>query len=130
MKKYYILVAIAAIFLLYGLSAFKSTLRRHDAVKIVRTVLTHWKNSDLTLAMAYWEKESDSPPVYDLIAFEIGKGSVVKKDGTYTAQVSVDLNFPPGNQLPSEGKWTFSLTKTRYGWKITDFVLSDNGRSP
>jgi hypothetical protein len=51
-------------------------MRRQDAVKVVRTVLTHWKNGDLTLAMPYWKVPEDSPPIYALLAYEMGEGKI------------------------------------------------------
>ncbi|OGX38336.1 MAG: hypothetical protein A3C36_00580 [Omnitrophica WOR_2 bacterium RIFCSPHIGHO2_02_FULL_52_10] len=130
MKKKQMIAAIALLTFLASIFFLKSVLRREDAVKTVRAVLKHWRNGDLTLAMPYWEAQEDSPPVYDLMAYEIGEGEVIKKDGMYHARVSAVLEFPQGNPFPSGKKWSFQLMKTRYGWKIKDFVISENLPAP
>ena len=130
MNKKQIVAAIAILVVLAAIFSLKPMLRRNDAVKTVRVVLNHWKNGDLTLAMPYWEMQEDSPPVYDLMAYQIREAGITKKDGLYHARVSAMLEFPLGNQFPSGKKWSFQLIKTRYGWKIKDFVLSEDLPSP
>ena len=130
MSKKQIITAIAILTFLAAVFFLKSSLRRNDAVKTVKSVLTHWKSGDLTLAMPYWEAQENSPPVYDLLAYEIGEGEVVKRNGMYHAHVSAVLEFPQGNQFPSGKTWLFQLIKTRYGWKITDFDILENLPSP
>lgn len=103
--------------------------QRKDAVKVVETVLAHWKKGDLTLAMRYWEKEKDSPPIYGLTAYKIGKGQLDKKSGMPHARIAVTLDFPPDSPFPSGKEWTFELNKTRYGWKVAAFRLSEGGMS-
>ena len=125
MKKKNIAITISIIALLALSYAVKPYLHLRDAQKIVTTVLTLWENNDLTLAMPYWEKEINSPPVYDLIDYKIGKGEISKENGTYFAHFTAILNFPPGNLFPSGEQWIFKLKKLRYGWKITDFRLSE-----
>jgi len=122
--------AIAIVLLIASLLVFNIALQpylhRRDALKIVNTVLGHWENDNLTLAMSYWDKEIDSPPVYGLIDYEIGKGEYNKKDGVYSADIAATLNFNLDNLLPTGEEWTFHLKKTHAGWKITGFRLSGN----
>lgn len=126
MNKQNIIVGLLFVVLLTLNFTIKPYLRQRDTVRIIETVLTHWENGDLTLAMPYWEHEVDSPPVYNLLAYEVGKGKVSRNNGRYSAQIIATLNFPPGNPLPSGKKWIFELIKTRYGWKITDFHILRN----
>jgi len=130
MNKKSVIAAVVLVTFLATTFYLKTVLRRKDAVKTVNTILTHWKDGDLTLAMSYWKFPEESPPVYDLLSFEVGKGIVEKKDGVYQAYVPVKLEFPEGNQLPSGRKWSFRMAKTRYGWKITEFALSGDKPSP
>lgn len=128
MKKNNIVIVLIVITLL-SLSFFaKPYFRRREAINVVNSVLKHWKNGDLTLAMSYWENKEESPPIYDLIAYKVGKGDVYKKDHVYSAHIIAVLDFPPNNPLPSKKEWVFKLNKTRYGWKITDFRLRQGGR--
>jgi len=126
MKKQNVIISISIIALLALNFTLKPYLRRRGAIRIVKTVLAHWERGDLTLAMPYWEKGVDSPPVYDLIIYEIGEVKFNKNDGAYYAQIIATLDFPPGNLFPSGKKWIFELNRTRYGWKITDFRLFEN----
>ena len=107
----------------------RSYFRRRNAVKVVQAVLTYWENNDLTMAIPYWEKELDSPPVYDLISYEIGKKEFDKKNNMYHAQIAATLYFPPDNLFPSQKEWCFELNKTRYGWKIISFRLWETGKA-
>jgi len=91
--------------------------------------LTHWENGNIPKAMSFWESKDHSPPVYDLLTYEIGKKIFGKKNGVYNALVAVTLYFPTNNRFPSGKEWVFELNKTRYGWKIIDFRLSANQTS-
>ena len=84
----------------------------------------HWENNEIPQAIFFWEKRDRAPPVYDLLTYEIGKKSSGKKDDIYNALVSVTLNFPTNNPLPSGKEWIFKLNKTRFGWKVIDFRIS------
>lgn len=126
MKKQNIVISLLLVALLFLNLSVKPYLRRRDAIRIIKTVLTHWGNDDLMLAMPYWEKEIDSPPIYDLLTSEIIEGKIGKKDGVHIAQITATLEFPPGNPFYSGKKWIFELNKTRYGWKIMDYSLSEN----
>lgn len=126
MNKRNIVIGILIIALSSLNFVFKPYLRRRDALRIVETVLTYWKNGDLTLAMPYWEKEINSPPVYGLITYEITGGKISKKDGIHSAEVTANLEFPLDNPSHSGKKWIFELNKTRYGWKITGYQHIEN----
>jgi len=120
------IIIVLSIFALLALNFIVTPyLRLRDAQSVVETVLTHWKNNNLTLAMPFWEKEIDSPPVYDLMAYEIGNGTINKVDGAYTADFTATLDFPQGNLFPSGKQWIFKLKKSRYGWKVTDFLYAE-----
>jgi hypothetical protein len=125
MYKKALLATIAVIVLSVLTVAGKSHFRQKNALKIVQTVLTFWKNNDPIPAMSYWEEEIDSPPIYDLSSYEIGKKEFDKKDGLYRARMFVTLYFPEGNRFPSGREWLFELNKTRYGWKIVNFQLQE-----
>jgi len=126
MTKRSVLVASLIIAILSFNFFLKPYLQFKDALKIVKTILTHWENNDLTLAMSYWEKEIDSPPIYSLMSYEIGKGEITKKDGMYSAQINVTLDFSLDSHFPSGKNWIFKLNKTRYGWKVKDFRLIED----
>jgi len=126
MKMQNVIIGLSIVALLALNFAIKPYLRQRDAMRIVKTVLAYWENGDLALAMPYWEKETDSPPVYNLITYKIEEGKVSKNNGVYSAHIISTLDFPPGNLFPSGKKWIFELNKTRYGWKITDFHLLKN----
>jgi hypothetical protein len=118
-KRYFIIPAVIG--LLLSLQLFlKPYFQKRDALNVVTTVLTHWKNTDLTLAMPYWEKQADMPPVYNLIDYKIKNIKLEKKKDAYHAQITAALEFPPGNISSSKKEWRFVLNKTRYGWKIFD----------
>ena len=126
MKKQNIIIAVSILALLTLNLTIKPYIRRRDATRVVEAVLTHWAEGDLLLAMPYWEKEIDSPPVYNLITYKIEEKKFSKNNGTYSAQIIAALDFPPGNLFPSGKRWAFELNKTRYGWKVADFHLFDN----
>ncbi|HQP09806.1 MAG TPA: hypothetical protein PKV41_00305 [Candidatus Omnitrophota bacterium] len=125
MQKKNSLVVVALLVLLLLLVAGKSYLRQRDAMKIVRTVLTYWQNNDPIPAMSYWEKELDSPPIYNLSAYEIGEKHFDKNEGRYRAHIDVTLYFPDDHHFPSGKEWRFELIKTRYGWKIIGLQLQE-----
>ncbi|MCK5083006.1 MAG: hypothetical protein KAR31_08895 [Candidatus Omnitrophica bacterium] len=122
-KKIILIAAVIAAFLCLTLFG-KPYFRRKNALKVVESVLIHWTNDDVPTAMSFWEREYKSPPVYDLLSYEIGKKTFEQKDDIYTARISATLYFPTGNQMPSGKEWIFELNKTRYGWKIMDFRIS------
>ena len=124
-KKIVIIILSIAALLMLDL-VFRPYLRQRDAVKVIKTVLTHWENGNLTLAMPYWVKENNSPPVFGLTGYEIEVKTFTKIAGTQTAQISATLDFSPNNPMPSGRIWIFELEKSRYGWKITDFRLAKN----
>ncbi len=118
--------AILAVAVLLALNfAGKSHLRRRNSLKVVETVLNLWKNNDSVLAMSYWEKEINSPPIYSLLTYEIGKKEIDKKDALYHAYISATLYFPAGSRSPSGREWLFELNKTHHGWRIVDFRLQE-----
>ena len=126
MNKNFVIVAVLLIFALLVLDlVLRPSLRQKDAVKVVDTVLTHWVNGDLPLAMAYWVKEIDTPPVFGLVDYEIDVGTFGKSAGRHTAQIPATLDFTPNNPLPSGKIWIFEMERARYGWKITDFHLAE-----
>jgi len=126
MKKKNIIIGLSIVAFLTLSFATKPYLHQRDAARIVETVLAHWENGDLALAMPYWEKAVDSPPVFNLTTYKVEEGNVSKNNGKHVAQIFATLEFPPGNPLPSGNKWIFELNKTRYGWKITDFRIFSN----
>jgi len=123
MNKQYFVIGLVFVVLLILSITIKPNLRQRDVTRIVETVLTHWENGDIPMAMSYWERAVDSPPVFGLTAYEINDGKVIKKNGIFSAQVTATLDFSPNNTFPSGKKWIFDLNKTRYGWKIIDFHL-------
>jgi hypothetical protein len=125
MDKKAIPVAAAIVVLLLLVFVGKPYQRQKDALKVVHTVLSRWKHNDLILAMSYWEKESNSPPVYDLLTYEVVGKEFGRKDGIYYARVAVALYFPIGNRTPSGREWVFELNKTQRGWKVIDFRLKE-----
>ena len=108
----------------------KSYFLQKDALKVVRSVLQSWQDDDLVSAISHWENEEASPPIYGLAAYDISRGTITKKDGTYYAKVLATLIFAENARFPSSKQWTFILKKTRYGWKITDFILSEDPAAP
>ena len=114
-----VFIIVILLFIFVG----KPHLRRRNALNAFHAILTYWENNDLILAASYWEKEQDSPPVYDLLAYDIGEKEFGRKDGIYNARITVTLYFSAGNTLPSERKWIFELNKSRHGWKVVDFRL-------
>lgn len=129
MVKRTILITVFVSALLFLNFFGKSYLRQRNALRIVQTVLTYWENGDIPQAMSFWENENDSPPVYEILTYEIGKKTFGKEGGVYTALIAVMIYFPTNNQFPTGKEWTFELNKTRYGWKIMDFRLSANPTS-
>ena len=101
----------------------KPHVRRRNALNVVRSVLAYWQKGDLPSAMAYWEKEQDSPPVSSLLNYEITEKEFSRERNIYIARISAVLNFPEGSQFPSKREWIFELNKTRRGWKIVGFHL-------
>jgi hypothetical protein len=114
-------IAVSAGLILAG----KSYFRRNDALKAVRAVLSYWEEDDPIPAMSYWEQETASPPIYDLLTYDINKKEFDKENGFYRARIYVTLYFPAGNRSPSGKEWLFALKKTPYGWKIVDFQLQE-----
>jgi len=95
-------------------------LHRRTVNRIVDEVLTHWKTGDFLLAYNLWETEDKSPPVNGLSSFKITNRLFDKNKGRRHALITADLQFTRDNLLPS-GIWTFELSDTHIGWKITDF---------
>jgi len=80
MTKRNILIASLVIAMLSFNIFLKPYLHFKDAIKIVKTILPRWENNDLTLAMPYWEKEIDSPPIYSLMSFmKSEKGKLLRR---------------------------------------------------
>ncbi|MCK5591748.1 MAG: hypothetical protein KAI72_07315 [Candidatus Pacebacteria bacterium] len=129
MAKRIILITVFVSALLFLNFFGKSYLRRRNALQVMQTVLTYWENGDIPQAMSFWENENNSPPVYEILTYEIGKKTFGKEDGVYTAFIAVTIYFPTNNQFPTGKEWIFELNKTRYGWKIMDFRLSTNPTS-
>jgi len=126
MNKKTTLIALSCVVaLLFLFLVAKPYLKKRDVTNTVKNILIHWQNGDLTLAMTYWEKETDSPPIYGLKSFKIHRAKFFKKDNIQQGYVIATLYFTPDNQFPTEKKWIFELKKTRYGWKVAKFDLLD-----
>ena len=121
MRKSVLGIAGVAVILLLLVFVVQPQLRQRDAQKTVETILTHWQNNDLLPAMTFWQNEEDSPPVYDLLSYEILNKEFGKEEGQYYANITVQLIFPTGNPFFTDKNWVFSLKKTRHGWRVFDF---------
>ena len=98
----------------------KNYLEHREVVQLTKTILNYWLKDDLSKTYIYWAKETETPPIYGLISYEI-KGHILgKKDGVSYAQVYATFELTPSNLLPSDKEWVFEIIKTRYGWKVKD----------
>jgi len=117
-----IVFAVAAMIILLNFM-IKPLINRNAAVKIVQTVLTHWKTGDLPKVYDHWTIREAVPPIYDLTDFKILDKKYNKENKKLTAKITVSMDFRLDNVLPSGKTWLFKLEDTQYGWKIVDFYL-------
>ncbi len=118
----YIAGGIAAFLLLqFVLIPFIS---RQKASATVKAILENWAKDDAVAAAKYFMEPEQSPPIYDLKSYTIKSQRFGSVNGKKTAQFWVELEFPPGNVLPSERTWVGEMVLDKGNWRAISFKLS------
>ncbi len=118
-----IIIASALVLLALNFLA-RPFFKRREAIQTTSKVLSLWKSNDLTFVFNFWEDPKKCPPIYDLQSYKILNKSFKKEKGQLKAFITVSLDFPPGNTLPSGKEWTFELTDSDVGWQINSFQIN------
>lgn len=121
MKKQHLIVLYSITGLILIFLLLLPYLDRRFAAKIVKHVCVSWQTFDSAGAYMQWEDPEKSPPVNQLIDYKILATSLKKPSTGKFVEVTAFLEFSPNDTLPSGKEWIFIVTKTRYGWKITEF---------
>ena len=120
------LIVSGFLFVFFYFSVFIPYLHNREATRVVMSVLNAWSTNDFVKAFDGWEIQQQSPPIYGVTSWTILKKIFDRQDGVRHAQFLVFIKFNPGVDMPLEKVWVFELKKTRLGWKIVDFHLSQN----
>ncbi|MBF0385690.1 MAG: hypothetical protein HQL27_07430 [Candidatus Omnitrophica bacterium] len=112
------IIALSAFLLILLNFVVRPYLKKQEGVKVVKKVLSLWKNNDLTFAFNYWQDPQNCPPVYDLQSYKIIKAEFYTEKKVLKARLFIILEFPAGNIMPSGKEWVFEIAYSPVGWQI------------